>query len=36
MTGDVAVNDRPPMVMENQEANEDAEIHGRDCEEVGG
>jgi hypothetical protein len=34
MTGDVEVNDHPSMVLENQEANEDAEVHGRDCEEV--
>jgi hypothetical protein len=34
MTGDATVNDGPSLVAENQEADEDAEVHGRDCEEV--
>ena len=27
-------NDSPSMVMENQEEDEDAEVHSRDCEEI--
>jgi hypothetical protein len=35
MAGDVEVNDGPSMVPENQEADQNAEVRGRYCEEVG-
>jgi hypothetical protein len=34
VTGDVEVNDGASMVAENQEADQDAEVHGRNREEV--